>query len=74
LAQRKPVLSDNKPQRTHRYFWPAIFLLVFFCVPYLFMGSSDPRYFGLPGWFYVTLIATILITGLSIHKIWRHWD
>jgi hypothetical protein len=49
-------------------------MLVFLCVPYLFMGSSDPRYFGLPAWFYVTLIATILITGLSIHKIWRHWD
>jgi hypothetical protein len=38
------------------------------------MGSSDPRYFALPAWFYVTLIATILITALSIHKIWRHWD
>ncbi|MBT5441591.1 MAG: hypothetical protein HOB01_22440, partial [Gammaproteobacteria bacterium] len=55
-------MSENKPQRIHRYFWPAIFLLVFLCVPYLFMGSSDPRYFGLPAWFYVTLIATILIT------------
>ncbi|MBT3830930.1 MAG: hypothetical protein HOB98_04810 [Gammaproteobacteria bacterium] len=66
-------MSENKPQRIHRYFWPAIFLLVFLCVPYLFMGSSDPRYFGLPAWFYVTLIATILITAFSIHKIWRRW-
>jgi hypothetical protein len=74
LTQGKPVLSENKPPPTYRYFWPAIFLLVFLCVPYLFMGSSEPRYFGLPAWFYVTLIATIVITVLSIHRIWRHWD
>jgi hypothetical protein len=63
-----------KNRRYQRIFWSLIALLVFVCVPYAFMGMSEPRFYGLPVWFFVSLLASLMIAGLSIHKIWRHWD
>ena len=64
----------GKNRRYQRIFWPLIVLLVFVCVPYAFMGTSEPRFYGLPVWFFVSLLSSMVIAGLSIHKIWRHWD
>lgn len=55
-------------------FWSLIVLLLLLCVPYLFMGASEPRFLGLPIWFYISLGAALAIAGLSIWRILRHWD
>ena len=55
-------------------FWLLIMLLLLLCVPYLFMGASEPRLLGLPIWFYISLGAALAIAGLSVWRILRHWD
>jgi hypothetical protein len=55
-------------------FWLLIALLVLLCVPYLFMGASEPRLLGLPIWFYLSLGAAIAIAVASVRRIMKHWD
>jgi len=55
-------------------FWLAVMLLLLLTVPYLFMGEAEPVWLGLPRWFFVTVASTLVITILSIHRIWRSWD
>jgi len=57
-----------------RGFWLFVASMLLLCVPYLFMGSSEPRLWDLPVWLYVSVAAAIAIAGASIWRIWRHWD
>jgi hypothetical protein len=43
-------------------------------VPYLFLGSSEPLFFGLPVWLYVSIAAASAMTVTSIWRIWKRWD
>ena len=74
--ESKPPMADTDAPvgKPRPLFWLIICGLLFLCVPYLFMGESTPRMLGIPLWVYVSLGSTVLITGLSIYRIWRHWD
>lgn len=69
----------SKPDRKartasgHLLFWLAVFGLLFVVVPYFFAGSSEPRVAGLPLWFHFSVLATVIITALSMWRIWKHW-
>ena len=58
-------------------FWLLIAVLVFLCVPYLFVifaAVSEPRFFGIPVWFYLSVAAAVAISVVSVLRVVKHWD
>ena len=68
-------MPNRKPEDPNSLgFWLFVGAMLFLCVPYLFMGSSQPRWWGVPVWLFVSLAATIAITAASIWRIWKRWN
>ena len=58
-------------------FWVLVAALVLLCVPYLFViffDASEPRLFGIPAWFYLSVAAAVGISVVSVQRIVKHWD
>ncbi len=58
-------------------FWLLVASLVLLCVPYLFvlfLDVSEPRFFGIPAWFYLSVAAALGISVVSVQRIVKHWD
>jgi hypothetical protein len=55
------------------WIWLVIFLLLFFCVPYLFVGAYEPLVFGMPLWFLSVLAASFGLTGFTLYIILYRW-
>ena len=55
------------------WIWLVILLLMFFCVPYLFVGTYEPLVLGMPLWFLSVLVASCGLTGFTLYIILRHW-
>jgi hypothetical protein len=60
-----------------RGFWLLVAGLVLLCVPYLFvlfLDVSEPRFIGIPAWFYLSVAAALGISVASVQRIVKHWD
>ena len=69
---RKPPQAPlREPARA--WIWGTFVILLFVCVPYGFVGSYQPLVFGLPLWFLVTLLGSLLLGGFTMYVAFRHW-
>jgi len=71
-SERPPAPTPPR-EPGNALFWIIILSLLFVVVPYFYAGSSQPRIAGLPLWFYLSVLATLTITVLSVWRIWKHW-
>jgi hypothetical protein len=55
------------------WIWLIIAVLLFLCVPYFFAGTYEPLIFGLPLWFLTALVASLVLTGLTMYVVLRQW-
>jgi len=65
--------TEGRAEPGHPLFWLAVLGLLFVVVPYGFSGASEPRVAGLPLWFHLSALATVIISALSVWRIWKHW-
>ena len=67
-------MGNSRPKEPgNPLFWIIVAALLFVIVPYFYAGSSEPRMAGLPVWFHLSVLATLIISGLSVWRIWQHW-
>lgn len=55
------------------WIWTTIAILLFFCVPYFFVGTYEPLVFGIPLWFLTVLVASLALTGFTTYVVVRQW-
>jgi hypothetical protein len=55
------------------WIWGIIALLLFFCVPYFFVGTYEPLVFGIPLWFLTVLVAALALTAFTVYIVLRQW-
>ena len=55
------------------WIWTIVALLIFFCVPYFFIGTYEPLVFGVPLWFLTVLIAALMLTAFTVYIVLRQW-
>lgn len=55
------------------WIWAIFVVLLFLCVPYGFVGTYEPLIFGIPLWFFLTLSASLVLSGFTIYVVLRHW-
>jgi hypothetical protein len=48
-------------------------LLIFFCVPYLFVGTYEPLVLGVPLWFLTVLVAALALTAFTVYIVLWQW-
>lgn len=57
----------------HVWIWTIIVLLIFFCVPYFFVGTYEPLVLGIPLWFLTVLTAAFALTAFTVYVVLRQW-
>jgi hypothetical protein len=58
---------------TQLWIWTIVALLIFFCVPYFFVGTYEPLVFGIPLWFLSVLASALALTGFTVYIVLRQW-
>lgn len=64
-------MSPQEPAQL--WIWTIIALLIFFCVPYFFVGTYEPLVFGVPLWFLTVLLAALALTAFTMYIVLRQW-
>ncbi|MGE0826871.1 MAG: hypothetical protein AB7G75_31875 [Candidatus Binatia bacterium] len=67
------VPSPRLREPAQLWIWGIITLLVFLCVPYFSAGTYLPLVLGIPLWFLVVLVASLLLTGFTVYVVLRQW-
>ena len=65
-----PMLPKEPAQL---WIWAIVALLIFFCVPYFFVGTYEPLVFGVPLWFLTVLVAALALTAFTVYIVLRQW-
>ncbi len=65
------IMPPKEPAQL--WIWTIVFLLIFFCVPYFFIGTYEPLVFGVPLWFLTVLIAALALTAFTVYIVLRQW-
>ena len=55
------------------WIWTIVALLIFFCVPYFFVGTYEPLVFGVPLWFLTALTAALALTVFTVYVVLCQW-
>ena len=63
--------SSREPAQL--WIWAIVALLIFFCVPYFFVGTYEPLIFGIPLWFLTVLAAALALTLFTVYIVLRQW-
>ncbi len=69
--QEHPQEHPKEPARA--WIWATFVFLLFMCVPYGFVGTYQPLVFGIPLWFLLTLLGSLLLGGFTMYVTFRHW-
>jgi hypothetical protein len=64
-------MPPREPARL--WIWAIVALLIFFCVPYFFVGTYEPLVFGVPLWFLTVLVAALALTAFTVYIVLRQW-
>ncbi len=73
LHNMQPGEQLKTKEPAQAWIWVVVAILLFFCVPYFFVGTYEPLVLGLPFWFLTVLAASLALVVFTVYVILREW-